>query len=85
MAANTTIAAADWTNKGALYDPVGNTWTTVNPPTGWSSIGDAQSVILPDGSYMLADCCGTAEAIASISGTNGNLEEHGNRQGRRRR
>jgi len=61
--------SGDWTNKGALYDPVGNTWTTVNPPTGWSSIGDAQSVILPDGSYMLADCCGTAEAIASISGT----------------
>ena len=34
-----------------------------------SDIGDAQSVILPNGSYMLADCCTTQEAIASISGT----------------
>src|SRR5205823_4789943 len=31
---------AVWTNKGAIYDPVANTWTSVNPPVGWSSIGD---------------------------------------------
>jgi hypothetical protein len=46
-----------WTDKGALYDPVANSWTPVSPPSGWRSISDAQSVILPDGSYMLADCC----------------------------
>jgi hypothetical protein len=55
---------------GALYDPVANSWTTVAPPTGWHQIGDAESVLLPDGSYMLADCCDTAQAIAAISGTN---------------
>jgi hypothetical protein len=34
-----------WTNKGALYDPVADTWTPVEPPSGWSTIGDAQSVV----------------------------------------
>jgi hypothetical protein len=54
---------------GALYDPVNDSWTSVSPPSGWVQIGDAESAILPDGSYMLADCCGKAEAIATISGT----------------
>jgi hypothetical protein len=54
---------------GALYDPVANSWTSVSPPTGWTTIGDAESAILPNGSYMLADCCNLDEAIASISGT----------------
>ena len=58
-----------WTNKGALYDPVGDSWTSVTAPTNWARIGDAQSVILPDGSYMLADCCTEQEAIAGIKGT----------------
>lgn len=61
--------SVDFTNKGALYDPVANSWTSVTAPSGWSTIGDAQSVILPNGSYMLGDCCDTAEAIATISGT----------------
>ena len=29
--------SAVWTNKGALYDPVGNTWTSVTGPSGWST------------------------------------------------
>jgi len=51
-----------WTNLGAIYDPVKNKWTSVNPPTGWSTIGDAQSVILTDGTYMQANCCNTQQA-----------------------
>jgi hypothetical protein len=51
-----------WTTKGAIYDPVKNKWTAVNPPDGWSSIGDAQSVILDDGTYMQANCCNTQQA-----------------------
>ena len=39
---------AVWTNQGALYDPLKNTWTPVQPPKGWTTIGDAQSVILPN-------------------------------------
>src|SRR5215472_16985688 len=37
---------AVWTNQGAIYDPRKNTWTMIDPPAGWSTIGDAQSVIL---------------------------------------
>jgi hypothetical protein len=57
-----------WTNKGALYDNVANTWTSVSPPAGWSNIGDAQSVVLPKLKYMLANCCTSQQAIATISG-----------------
>jgi len=58
-----------YTTLGALYDPVANSWTSVSAPPGWSAVGDAQSVILPNGSYMLADCCTKQEALASINGT----------------
>jgi hypothetical protein len=47
----------DWTNLGAIYDPVKNKWTPVNPPAGWASIGDAQAILLADGTYTQADCC----------------------------
>ncbi|HXP49259.1 MAG TPA: kelch repeat-containing protein [Bacteroidia bacterium] len=32
-----------------IYDPVSNSWTIVNPPKGWTQIGDAVSCVLPDG------------------------------------
>src|SRR5882757_7730680 len=40
---------AVWTNLGAIYNPLTNTWTMVNPPTGWSTIGDAQGIVLANG------------------------------------
>lgn len=46
-----------WTTKGAIYDPKTDTWTQVNPPAGWGTIGDAQGVILNDGTYMQSNCC----------------------------
>ena len=63
--------SGDWTNQGALYDPVANSWTPVSPPSGWSTIGDAESIILPNGTYMLANCCDNpaSDALASIGGT----------------
>jgi hypothetical protein len=48
---------ADWTNLGAIYDPVKNKWTSVKPPTGWNMIGDAQAILLANGTYTQADCC----------------------------
>jgi hypothetical protein len=55
------------TNDGAIYDPVANTWTRVTPPSFFVDlyppravfaphpIGDSQSVVLPNGTFMLAD------------------------------
>ena len=61
--------SAVWTNKGAIYDRTANTWTNVPPPSGWTSIGDAQSVVRTDGLLMQADCCSTKAAIGTISGS----------------
>ena len=59
--------SAVWTNLGAIYDPQTDTWTMVNPPTGWSTIGDAQSVVLSDGTYMQANCCTDQAALLNLS------------------
>lgn len=58
---------ASWTNQGAIYDPVANTWKSVSPPSGWSSIGDAQSVVLSNGTFMIANCCSTQTALFNES------------------
>jgi hypothetical protein len=52
-----------WTNLGAIYDPVSNTWQSVAPPNGWTTIGDAQSVVLANGTYMQANCCTDQQAL----------------------
>jgi hypothetical protein len=54
--------SAVWTTLGAIYDPVKNKWTSVAPPSGWTTIGDAQSVVLKNGTYMQANCCDTQQA-----------------------
>jgi hypothetical protein len=56
-----------WTTLGAYYNPISNTWHAVPAPTGWSTIGDAQSVILPNGKFMLANCCSKQEAILTAT------------------
>jgi hypothetical protein len=56
-----------WTNLGALYSPWTNKWTSLSAPAGWTSIGDAQSIILPNGKMMLANCCSTQEAILTLN------------------
>jgi hypothetical protein len=58
----------DWTNLGAWYDAKKDKWTSVTAPKGWANIGDAQSVILQSGKYMLADCCNENEALGTVSG-----------------
>jgi len=46
-----------WTDKGAIYNPVTNTWRSVAPPAGWTNIGDAQSDVLANGTYLLTQAC----------------------------
>ena len=58
-----------WTTKGAIYDPVSNVWTPVAPPAGWTTIGDAQSVVLPNGTFMLANCCDIPPQAALLDAT----------------
>ncbi|MFI5299534.1 MAG: hypothetical protein ACHREM_15700 [Polyangiales bacterium] len=52
-----------WTTQGAIYDPVLDQWTSVAPPAGWQTIGDAQSAVLADGRFVLANCCTTDMAV----------------------
>ena len=40
-------------NQGAVYDPQLDQWTLLSPPAGWDYIGDAPSVVLPDGRFLV--------------------------------
>jgi hypothetical protein len=50
-------------NKVALYLPESNRWLPVRPPQGWTTIGDAQGVVLPNGQWMIADSQSTKQAV----------------------
>jgi hypothetical protein len=50
------------TTLGAIYDPFAKKWTAVSPPTGWAQIGDGQSAVLSNGTYMLGNCCTSSQA-----------------------
>lgn len=50
------------TNQGAIYDPVANTWTTVNPPSGWANIGDSPAIVLPNGTFFIGNAFSTQTA-----------------------
>jgi hypothetical protein len=49
----------EWQAAGAWYNPATNKWTATTAPfaSGVESIGDAESVVLPNGTWMLAACC----------------------------
>ena len=49
-----------WTTLGAIYNPANNTWTNINPPSGWTEIGDAAGIVLDNGTFMQSDCCDTS-------------------------
>jgi hypothetical protein len=74
LSADQTQLVPTWTAQGAIYDPIANTWTPVAPPSFFSvievvpgtfgqTIGDAQSVVLANGTYMQADCCTKQQAL----------------------
>jgi hypothetical protein len=49
------------TNVCEIYDPVKKSSTKLSSPTGWTAIGDAPSVVLPDGTFMLGDTQGNSQ------------------------
>jgi hypothetical protein len=55
------------TNLGAIYDPATNTWKQVPAPSGWANIGDAPSVVLADGKFMLGNACGNDNGIGQTA------------------
>jgi hypothetical protein len=57
---------AVWTTLGAYgtITPFGNvSWVPNSPPTGWGTIGDAESIVLANGHYMQSNCCTPQNAI----------------------
>jgi hypothetical protein len=50
---------AVWSDEGAIYNPVTNTWRSVAPPRGWTNMGDAASEVLDNGTFMLMQPCNT--------------------------
>ena len=57
---NVSCGGGAWTKLGAIYNPANNTWTSVNPPSGWTAVGDAAGTVLDNGTYMQSDCCDTS-------------------------
>lgn len=51
------------TNKGAIYDPPSNTWTSLGHPKGWNWIGDSPSAVLPNGKLMVGQKLTTKAAV----------------------
>lgn len=58
-----------WTNQGAIYDPVANAWTCIQAPSGWNRIGDAESVVMPNGTFMVADPIISPGELATLNTT----------------
>ncbi len=57
----------DDTTMGAVFDPKTLVWTSIAPPSGWTKIGDAPTVVLPNGKLMLGSCCSKQQAILNAS------------------
>lgn len=51
------------TNTVEIYDPVLDFWKEIAGPAGWTKIGDATSVVLPDGRVLMGNIDDTRTAI----------------------
>ena len=50
------------TNLGAVYNPVTATWKALGHPSGWTTIGDSPSAVLPNGKYLVGQKLTEADA-----------------------
>ena len=58
--------SAVWTtigSRGTVTPWGGVSWVVNAPPSGWGTIGDAQSSVLANGTYMQANCCNKQTAF----------------------
>lgn len=60
-----------WTSKGAIYDPVTNSWTSLPPPPlndpyPQYGLGDAPCVVLSDGTYMVGNIDNTQAFLLDL-------------------
>jgi hypothetical protein len=62
------LGSAVWSTEGAVYDPVQNKWTTINPPSGWTQMGDCGSITLPSGNVMVQDAVNSNIALLNVPG-----------------
>ena len=56
-----------WSATGQIYDPDTNTWSSLPAPPGWTSVGDASSTMLPNGTLMLGGCCNSEQALLNAA------------------
>ena len=73
-----------WTDQGAIYDPVANRWTCIAAPSGWTQIGDAESVVLADGTFMIADPFNNQVATLNAGTSLASLQQSVHAGGKRR-
>jgi hypothetical protein len=63
-------------NLGAIYDPLKNSWTKFEHPTGWAFIGDSPSSILPNGLFAIGQKL--TEKLATWDPTTSKWTQHNN-------
>jgi hypothetical protein len=73
---NITGPAAE-TTRGAIYNPVSNSWISITPPSGVTQIGDASGIVLPNGSFMLGPVNSSSQWILNPSTLNWTLTGSG--------
>jgi hypothetical protein len=66
---NMFVAGGEYSDGGSdlsaaeLYEPLGDKWTSLPVPVGWTAIGDAPCCVLADGRVLLGSILTTATAI----------------------
>jgi len=60
----------DEVTLGSIYDPVANKWTAVNPPSGWTYIGDSPGIVLPNGTFMMGQGASPSKRQVEFNASN---------------